>query len=133
MATTIEIIADDIKIICHRIFEGHSITYFGADGGGRHGQCDHPKTSSFLTMDINVAADDWLSPTTFNCTISLELDNYSAAEHGHIMTDKNFRIGLDNLLRARAVDPKAFDWAPLALQKDSAVCLKIDVPLLGVW
>ena len=131
--TTAEIVAADIALLLRRIFDGKTITYFGADGLGKYGRSDYPQTSFVNEFDLTLRCDDADDPQVFDCKVKLLLSGYDAKVTGHVMTDKNFRIGLDQLCTAEAVDPAAFDWADLSDQEDDKVCLKVDVQLLLAW
>lgn len=131
--TTTEQLAEDVATLCARAFENKSITYFGADGLGKYGQAEHPQTSTIVSMDIRIVVDDENDPTEITCAAHLELSGYDASVTGHVVTDQNFKIGLNQLCEDAAIDIGAFAWAPIDLQTDTTVCLLIDVPLLLSW
>lgn len=127
-----DLLKEEIIILLDRVFHAQALTFFGADGGGQHGRSDTPKTCAIHAFDVEVITycDD---VSEVEAVVRLFLDGYRASEFGHAVTDRNLRINLNRLLAIEHIEPESLDWAPIQLQGENFVCLKIDAQRLLQW
>ena len=119
----VSIIADSI-VLLNRALQGKTIACFGADGNGQHGRRSHPK---YFACDAVVAV---LAPTAFaKCCegfpCQVHLHSYDASSDGHILTDENFKISVNNLLQEHYIDVACWEYGPLAEQGTDYVSLRV--------
>lgn len=125
-------IREDVSTLLNRAFLDEYLTVFGADGLGKHGKSDHPKTFRIdeIHVNIDLNADGITSPMGI---VFLTLKGYDSSDCGHIATDKNAEIGIAKLLQPHSIDPAALTWAELIDQGDDYIAFFIDVPRLLQW
>lgn len=133
MTTTAQLIDEDCMVLMDRAFLGKVICAFGEDGNGQHGRHDQAMWFQISEIDVALFVDNLEAPTYVSGNVALFLDGYTAAEHGHIMTDNNFEICMRTFLKNAHIDPAAVKWAPLSEQGDNFVVLDMDVPILVGW
>lgn len=125
-------LVDDCTVMLDRVLTGESLTFFGEDGGGQYGRSVFPKTCRIRSFNVDIErySDDYAEIVAY---VYIFLDDYSASEHGHAITDANLRIDLNRLLAKEEVDPTALDWGELEKQDEDYIVLKIDVQKLLAW
>ena len=123
--TRIATIEDDCRILLERALLGKYICAFGEDGFGQYGRCDQAQWYKIKELILSVTPGN-TGRHVF--TLYIMLDSYSSAEHGHIMTDRNFDIALATFLKAASIDPKALTW-PLSLGLQGQDCVALDINL----
>lgn len=123
---------NDAKILLERAFLGKTLAMFGQDGNGRYGQdywARYCKVIAARALIINYS-DDF---SDISARAVLLLDNYSAAQHGHAMTDVNLRLSLDKLLKEQAIDPQCLSWSTVEEQLNGGIVLNLDIGILLDW
>lgn len=127
----IQELSNDCRILLERALQGKEIACFGIDGFGQHGQSDQAKRYkvSFLLVDL-VDDQDQDVPIGF---ASIFLEGYKSTTFGHISTDQNFKLSLNELLKQHEIRADCWSWAPVSLQGDDAVVLKIHADKLLEW
>lgn len=134
MISMSSLIAEDCVILLERALLGKSICAFGEDGFGQYGRNEHPSWFTICEIDVCVECDDEQSPVLISGQARIFLEGYDSAASGHIMTDRNFMIRLQELLRAEEIDPDSLIWpTTLEDQGDDFVSLHIDIGLLLQW
>jgi hypothetical protein len=121
-------IASDCAILLRRAFEGKDIVCFGIDGFGLHGTSDRAVTYPIAAVAIQLDVDnDLIFPS---CKLRITLDNYDSTDHGHILTDMNFKHSLNTLLQAQDIDLSCWTWGTELEQEQDTVVLNLDVEKL---
>lgn len=127
----IQELSNDCKILLERALQDKEIACFGIDGFGQFGQSDQAKRYKvgFVLVELNDDSDDDI-PKGF---ASLYLDGYTSAEFGHIVTDNNFKLSLNQLLRDHSIQADCWEYGPAFMQGADFVVLKIHVEKLLEW
>lgn len=127
-----DLLKQEISILMDRVFYAQSLTFFGEDGNGLYGHDIYPKTCAVrcFDVDIDTYSDDISEVEAY---VRIFLDNYASSECGHAITDRNLRINLNQLLDKEHMDRAALDWAPVSLQGETFICLKVDAQKLLEW
>lgn len=132
MITEQMVVEEDCLVLLDRLFHGETLTFFGEDGGGKHGSAPFPVSAQVLAYTIEIVkySDDY---SEIDALAYLRLDGYDAAVTGHAITDRNLRIALDQLLDREQIDRQALDWGPLDKQGKDVIVLKVNVDRLLDW
>ena len=127
-----ETLKDDATILISRALLGKTIGYFGIDGNGQHGRdvwAHYSKVEDVVVFIKGISTDE----ADLDVDLMVFLENYSAKTHGHILTDQNFMMSLNEHLKNADIDPVCVSWASLELQGDNCVTLKLDIHELLQW
>lgn len=115
---------DDCKILLDRAFLGKTVTVFGADGHGEHGQSDFSK--EFIVHGIMIISNEIFGNAAVLILTGQHLVN------GHVSTDNNLRISLNKLLIEQEIDVTCWEYACFEHQHHGAVTIDLNVTkLLG--
>lgn len=132
MKTTSDYVKDECIVLLDRILTGKTLTFFGEDGNGQHGQSVFPVVARIRCFNFEFEAfSDDLDETV--AYVRIFLDGYDATVTGHAITDANLRIDLDRLLSEWNADSSTLDWAPVDLQGPDFITLAVDVKRLLSW
>jgi hypothetical protein len=130
-ASVIQVIEADCSVLILRALLEKSVVAFGEDGLGKHGKCDQPKYYTIEDVSVDVAASPSSGDVVGAAFITLK--GYNESDFGAILSDRNFLISIQNLLRAEFIDPNSLSYSILELQSEHVVVMDIDVPLLLDW
>lgn len=129
MSSVRVMLEEDCTIILERALLRKVLNAFGEDGFGKYGRKDTP--SYFPVVDIRVDIDD-SDLNVIKGKLSICLRGYDANDVGHIQTDQNFEISLNEYLKDAGINKAALEWAPIDEQVDGCVTFDLDVKeLLG--
>lgn len=114
----------DCKILLDRALLNKSIVCFGADGNGQYGSSQYPKYFKVIDIQVNVYSDE--DDILFG-TASIFLDGYDSKENGHVATDLNLKISLNQLLINEMITTSCWTWAELQTQGENFFTINFDV------
>lgn len=123
-----KVIEADCSILLFRALLDKHVVAFGDDGLGKYGRSEFSK--AFTISDLEIFIDPQDNNTG---EVSLRLQEYDAADVGHIYTDQNFLISIGALLSTSNIGQKCLSYAGFESQGSNYVSLKIDVPTLLQW
>lgn len=127
MASIQSVVEADCTILLMRALYKQPLVAFGDDGLGKYGKCSMPQTYTVDDVDVIVILEDNQG------ILGLVLDGYDAQKFGHIATDKNFMINVQQLLSAIGVDPTCVTYAPINRQGRNFVTFDFDIAKLLSW
>lgn len=128
-ATLEQQIEADCSVLLIRALLGQQVAAFGEDGLGKYGRNDLAIFFKIEDLDLTVAMDEG-EPLGM---VSVKPEGYNAASFGHIVTDQNFLISMQNLLKAHFIDPTCISYSDIDLQGDDYVSFDLDVVKLLDW
>lgn len=130
--TMIREIANDCAILLERSLVGKSVACFGIDGFGIFGQTSQAQTYTIVTFNIiiDMNRDDVDFPSA---KLELQLEGYDASTYGHVLTDQNFMISLNALLKAEEISHDIWTWGLAVEQPENGIILNLDIPALLQW
>lgn len=130
--TMIREIANDCAILLRRALWGKSIACFGIDGFGIFGQTNQAQIYPIAEFSIRIDMDN--DDADFpGAKLELELAGYDANKYGHVLTDQNFMISLNALLKAEELGADIWSWGLAAEQPSNGIILNLDIPKLLQW
>ena len=118
--------ADDLRVLATRALVGKTVTAFGIDGNGQYGTSDTPQTYKIAFISSGLVSDKegW---------ICAALERYSHRDFGHVATDANLRISLNQLFTDCDIDSTCWSWAGLDEQGDDYFVIRVDVRKMIDW
>ena len=131
-------IIDDAMILLERALLGKQVYGFGEDGLGEHGRSYFAQTYEICALEVILPAvgddDDNVSYDVDEMWVELSLTDYDAELQGHLMTDRNFKLSIDKLLKAADIDTCALTWPKtLEGQERYTVRMKVNANALVCW
>lgn len=124
-------LSNDCCILLERALLGKSIACFGIDGFGRYGQSEQARLYSVNSIVVELQDDpDHDLPQG---TAYIKLNSYNSSQFGHIITDQNFKLSVNALLKAQEIRPDCWDWETISRQEEDTVVLVIHVEKLLEW
>lgn len=132
MHEIIQSVQSDAAALLNRALLGKTIGFFGMDGNGQHGRdyFAHYRKVNDVTVFVKTYSDDM---SEMDCVAMIFMDDYDAKAHGHALSDQNFRLSLNTLLKAQDIDVKSLDWASLEEQGDNCVVMAVNLEKLLEW
>jgi hypothetical protein len=131
--TMIREIANDCAILLRRALWGKSIACFGIDGFGIFGRTDQAQIYPIAEFSIRIDMDNDDDTDFPGTKLELELVGYDAAQYGHVLTDQNFMISLNALLKAEEIGSDIWTWGLAAEQPSNGIILNLDIQKLLQW
>ncbi len=117
----LKLLKANAEVLLPRVFKGQSVTCFGADGFGKHGRSHYPL--QFQIADVSVS-DPFEENELLFMDVTMKLDGYSASAHGHVFTDTNLKISINNLLAQWYIKPSVWSWGSLDQQTEDSFTVR---------
>jgi hypothetical protein len=127
------LVEENCAILLSRALLQRPLYAFGEDGCGKHGRSSAVKIFEVLSLDIEITLTDPMSVMNPIGFVSFLLGGYDSKTDGHIFTDNNLQISINNLLTEQCIDPTCLTWASEDLQGDNFFTMNIDVHKLLSW
>jgi hypothetical protein len=106
----LEQFASDCLVLLQRALLSKTLSCFGADGNGQYGRHLFAKHFQVADIDVTVNAD---SDDDLFGTAKIALLGYNSADCGHVATDMNLKIAVNNALQSEYIHTDCWSWAPL--------------------
>ena len=122
-------VEEDCKVLLERTLLGKFLCAFGEDGCGLYGRKDTPSFFRVDGLHIDISVENSLMVGK----LSIQLNGYDENDVGHIQTDKNFDISLNELLKSEGISPEALCWASIEDQVHGCVTFDLNITKLLGW
>ena len=122
---------NDCTILLERALKGKTLACFGVDGNGLHG---HSYASQhFKVHGVSMMLDSCNDSDYPSGVAIIHLADYDAAAFGHVLTDRNFELSFNALLKNHDISTSCWSWGELRAQLQHCVILNIDAEKLIQW
>lgn len=113
LSTVIQQYNEDCGILLKRALVGKTLSCFGADGNGQYGH--HAFARHFTVLNVHTTVYSDVDETLFG-KATIALLGYSSSDHGHVATDMNLKISVNEALKTEYIEPDCWSWSPLEEQ-----------------
>ena len=116
--------ANDCSILLDRAFLGKTVTCFGSDGNGLFGQSVFAKSFDVSEIEVIVSYDN---DGILTGIARISLENYRSTDCGHVVTDCNLKICINDFLKSEYINSECWQWAPISEQGENYFTITFDV------